>query len=954
MDSIIKQLAQIDNKYRPVPFWSWNDKLEPEKLKEQIRWMHKQGIGGFFMHAREGLVTKYLSEDWMRCIEECCAEAEKLGMHGWVYDENGFPSGFVGGALLEKMENRDRFLTWRKGAFDPTADLKYDLSGNSVKLVDIEEPGVEYLNVYIGTSASTVDVLNPVVVDQFLEATHQAYKTHFASDFSGKIRGFFTDEPQYFRYNTPYTPLVRAYFREKYGTELFEELGLLFVEKENYRRFRYRYWLAMQTLMLQNFAQKVYTWCDENGVKLTGHYVDEITMGYQIMCCGGVMPFYEFEHIPGIDWLGVETNNELAPRQLNSAAHQLGKKQILTESFGCCGWDITPDALRRLAGFQYACGVNLLCHHLIPYSERGQRKRDYPAHFHSVNPWIDMYFREFNDYFSRLGYLLAEGDEPVNVAMLHPIRSCYFDYKRDLYPHFDVGDLDENLQKSCRILSARGVNYHFLDETLLERHGFVDGKQIGCGQCAYEYLVLPKMLTMGEHTRKLLEQYVKNGGKVLLLGEKPSYVEGEPYAYTWLESNCTLDEVLQDQPFRVSDADTELYCAYRIIDGRPFLFVQNGSSDKAYGQTFDFGPEIRSFTVLDPVTLETKRSSLTVSLPENGSLLLFPSKEAAPKEAAYPQLDLLMADAQVSFAANFLTVDAVCYSKDGEHFSEPVLRSRLFEQLLTERYEGELWLQYAFDIRVLPEKLTLLAEKADVGSAMLNGNAIRFHTQYDKESTLWMADITPYIQLGKNIYQTQLHWHQSEKTYHTLFGENVTVSLKTCIVYESEIESIYLSGMFGVYSAEPFENAEDGTLVGHSFYIGSMPDRVQEPTADGLPFFRGELTMRKKIFLEDDRAVLKILGRYLTAKVKINGRDAGNLVLRRQLDVAGIAKPGENLVEITFTVGNRNLLGPFHYVKNDVYIGPDTFDSYALGDADNGQPKYKLEKFFRKGEKYAF
>jgi len=296
----------------------------------------------------------------------------------------------------------------------------------------------------------------------------------------------------------------------------------------------------------------------------------------------------------------------------------------------------------------------------------------------------------------------------------------------------------------------------------------------------------------------------------------------------------------------------------------------------------------------------------------------------------------------------------VCYSKDGEHFSEPVLRSRLFEQLLTERYEGELWLQYAFDIRVLPEKLTLLAEKADVGSAMLNGNAIRFHTQYDKESTLWMADITPYIQLGKNIYQTQLHWHQSEKTYHTLFGENVTVSLKTCIVYESEIESIYLSGMFGVYSAEPFENAEDGTLVGHSFYIGSMPDRVQEPTADGLPFFRGELTMRKKIFLEDDRAVLKILGRYLTAKVKINGRDAGNLVLRRQLDVAGIAKPGENLVEITFTVGNRNLLGPFHYVKNDVYIGPDTFDSYALGDADNGQPKYKLEKFFRKGEKYAF
>ena len=30
-------------KYRPIPFWSWNDKLDPEELRYQIREMHKQG-----------------------------------------------------------------------------------------------------------------------------------------------------------------------------------------------------------------------------------------------------------------------------------------------------------------------------------------------------------------------------------------------------------------------------------------------------------------------------------------------------------------------------------------------------------------------------------------------------------------------------------------------------------------------------------------------------------------------------------------------------------------------------------------------------------------------------------------------------------------------------------------------------------------------------------------------
>lgn len=56
-------------KWRPIPFWSWNDKLKQTKLIEQIHWMKDNGIGGFFMHARSGLQTEYLSEEWMQCIE---------------------------------------------------------------------------------------------------------------------------------------------------------------------------------------------------------------------------------------------------------------------------------------------------------------------------------------------------------------------------------------------------------------------------------------------------------------------------------------------------------------------------------------------------------------------------------------------------------------------------------------------------------------------------------------------------------------------------------------------------------------------------------------------------------------------------------------------------------------------------------------------------------------------
>ena len=93
-----------------IPFWSWNDRLEEEELRRQIRVMHDLGMNGFFMHARGGLETEYLSDEWFSCVDACVDEARKLGMEAWSYDENGWPSGFAGGKLLEDKKNHATYL----------------------------------------------------------------------------------------------------------------------------------------------------------------------------------------------------------------------------------------------------------------------------------------------------------------------------------------------------------------------------------------------------------------------------------------------------------------------------------------------------------------------------------------------------------------------------------------------------------------------------------------------------------------------------------------------------------------------------------------------------------------------------------------------------------------------------------------------------------------------------
>ena len=268
----------MDNKYKPIPFWSWNDELDEEELIRQIEWMHSNGIGGFFMHARGGLTTPYLGEKWFKCVEACLKKAKEFNMEAYAYDENGWPSGFAGGAILTEETNRDMYLTYGYGKFDKNAIASFDVSTKELKRVS---EGDNVLNVYSHVSTSTADILNKEVVRKFINLTHEQYKKH---DIYHNLRGFFTDEPQYFRWGTAFTRVLPDYFKKKYNEDIFERIGLLFVEKDGYEDFRYKYFKSMQELMLDSFAKQIYEWCDENNYKFTISTAGYISLSSTIIC----------------------------------------------------------------------------------------------------------------------------------------------------------------------------------------------------------------------------------------------------------------------------------------------------------------------------------------------------------------------------------------------------------------------------------------------------------------------------------------------------------------------------------------------------------------------------------------------------------------------------------------------------------------------------------------------
>lgn len=79
---------------RPL-FWQHG---EPEAvLKEEIHQMFQNGIDSFIVESRPH--PDYLSHGWWRDLDIIIAEAKRLGMKVWIFDDSAFPSGYGAGKL---------------------------------------------------------------------------------------------------------------------------------------------------------------------------------------------------------------------------------------------------------------------------------------------------------------------------------------------------------------------------------------------------------------------------------------------------------------------------------------------------------------------------------------------------------------------------------------------------------------------------------------------------------------------------------------------------------------------------------------------------------------------------------------------------------------------------------------------------------------------------------------
>ena len=1010
MQELFEQFQNPGAAWRGKPFWSWNGELERDELIRQSHVLGEMGFGGYFMHSRSGLITEYLGDEWFDLINSTADAGEKEGLEVWLYDEDRWPSGSAGGKVSENPEYRMKSLTlfetpvekfsWDEDIFcafsavlapDGISLTEYDMlaKGDAVNNTLHSEGERKVLVFRIVPDAPNsnyngntyIDTMNNAAVAKFIETTHEAYKKHCGDRMGKSIKGIFTDEPHRGFVmkdvrvedgvricSVPWTDDIFTEFKARYGYDALPRIPELFYRTGGQRigKTRIDYIDLTCNLFNERFMAPINEWCGKNGLVYTGHLLHENCMASQTIPNGSIMRSYLYMGYPGIDILSDKENCYWIVKQLSTVSRQFDKPWMLSELYGCTGWELPLRQHKTVGDWQALFGINLRCPHLSWYTMEGASKRDYPASISYQSAyWQDYDFVE--SYFARFGMLMAQGKAACDVLVMNPVESvwglAHIGWASWVYSvDPEVHAVDAMYANTFRHLVGEHMDFDYGEEQIMdENHGFcLDANgtpTLTVGKCAYRFVVVSGMLTMRSSTCRILEEFLRFGGKVIFAGDLPTHIDGVPSdsCRELLQHDGALQVSLEELGQTIRRLEEELPGSGTVrIDGPKTVMTQvrkleNGyivallnddkvdpATDVMLGLPGEYQAQLWDMESGERFCLPAAQTedgiSVKVNLEPAGSMAVVFTKETEelPQwKAPADQVTGVLRSGEYAYELDEPNVCVLDYARmrfgEDAEFGEldEVLRidNKLRDRLGIERRGGEMlqpWfakqmykvpygrltLEYPFRIDVMPQgDVWLAGERPELQEYYCNGVRLT-----NEDASDWWAD---------NAFKKMKIPAEALK-----LGENI-ITIVTDFKRTTNIEAVYLLGSFGVIAKAGASRLTE--------LPGTLP--LTDMTGRCLPFYGGRTTLSVPaaaygpvVDQNADKILVKIpqaTGTLVT--VEAGGSKQTIAWEPWTADVTDAVKHGED-IRITLVNSRRNCFGPLHCVPTLRYAyDPGTF-----------------------------
>jgi hypothetical protein len=949
--------------YRAVPFYSLNDLLDSAELDRQITEFAHGGYGGVYLHSRTGLLTGYLGSDWWKAMDAGLKACERNSVFAWFYDEDKWPSGFAGGAVPLKNEefhahclmrlNKSRQVPERGTVI--SSDSMYNYVSYSAKSGNAWFNGTCY-----------VDLLNPEMVKEFINSSYVPYAERYREYFGNVAKGIFTDEPQVMPITDdvkhdgalPFSPVLIERFKKDHGYDLPPVLGALFESTPGNEAIRLDYFRTLSMQMEASFSGQIGKFCASRNIMFTGHYNGEEGLTSVRNNVGDLMLQMRNMQQPGIDHLGLHIDGALyAARNNSSVSNQYGITRRLSEAYGISGQNMSFEDRAWIASWHTLNGINHICPHLALYSMKGTRKRDYPPTLSSQQPYWE-YNKLLEDYVARLCYLTTIGKYAAEFLVINPLESEYIEGGANLKTWTERQSRILNL---LQILQETHRDYDLGDEQIMSEIASLKGKSIKVGKQTYKAVILPYMLTIRESTLNLLQRFAARGGKILAT-EMPLYVDGKEDAaklavlrkivrLTEIEKlPLTIQAELQPEITVSGENAKDIWTSDRLSGRSHILQITNTSRLNTSRCKVRFSDAAGTMVLLDPAS----GKGFSIKNIDGYEILLHPAQSYILVNKKLVE-GLIVSD-EYSFAKhekevlaitgswhgkrsdpNALTLDFAAYSTDGgKKFSKPEPVLGIHERFTRDQYNGPLAMDFEFNVGNVPENCSLVLEQPEMyKSVEINGSSVNFDGKsFYRDHTFRSSAVTGLLKKGRNIVRLKLDYVAPVPESRDPFKR-----------YGSEIESVYLTGDFGISAdtskmqSEVPQRTAKGYLVPkpvHHFESFSVTDEKSEFSGDladkGYPFYCGGFVLEKEFSVDSikkgKRYFIKFpLSEEIILKPVINGAELPPLTWSPwEVEVTGQIRKGTNNLKLILVNSLRNLLGPHHNAEGElVAVSPESF-----------------------------
>ena len=968
--------------YRCTPFWAWNCDLDDGLLNREIDYMKEMGMGGFHMHTRPGMSVPYLSDEFMGRVRACVEEARKQHMLAWLYDEDKWPSGFAGGYVTEKPENRQRFLlfTPRTQEEDPAGDVRLlaryavrldhrGVLADYARIGEEDEPKGTMWYAYLKRTPPTpwfhfrgyVDTMNPVAIRDFIQITHERYRSALGEDFGTLCPAIFTDEPQMPRKTTlshatdlqdvvlPWTDDLEETYTAAYGESLLDHLPEVVWEiPEGVSLTRYHYHDHTTERFVSAFCDQIGTWCRNNGILMTGHMMEEPTLDTQTKAIGEAMRAYRAFTLPGVDLL-CDHHEYNTLKQAASAAHQQGCPGVTSELYGVTNWDFDFKGHKLQGDWQAALGVSVRVPHLYWYTMHGESKRDYPASIGHQSPWWKEYTM-IENHFARVNTLMTRGKPHVRIGVIHPIESCWIAFGPNDQTGVRRAELNRRFAEIAEWMLFDTLDFDWICEsTLPELHKEGDGFIIG--EMTYDAVVVPAPDTMRRTTLDALRAYRKKGGQVIFLGDAPKYIDAIPCndaadfsreCLTLPWDRAALNDALE--PLREIRIETpnglpsdNLICALRRDGESRNLLITHvmptprlaPSKPESYRILLKgaWQAELWDTMTGDIRPWPTEAGDGTTALDWNcwgqDSLLLRLTPAEAATPTAGPRQSALNGSYGIRMAEEYRPLEV----NEKESVLPPPEEILLMEENVCLLDMAE-WRTDDGPWQPLEEMLRIgvaAKERLGISTAAVSGaqpwalppekpeHTLHLRIRFRSEIALGTAYLALEDRVisdvrfnGQPIGETADGWFTDASIGRYPIGpvpEGVnTVEISKPIAASTSVENCFLLGDFGV------------RVTGEDIAVIPPPRSLAygDWTTQGLPFYSGPLTYR--YHLKGGRNLRLRLGLFSAPCVtaELDGQRVANLSLSPSEADLGALAEGEHVLDVTVYPSRINSFGPFH------------------------------------------